>query len=281
MAVANAILRQEIVSIRVGLLTPLCRVSWIPVKHQIGSRDRAKNFGCFSGRRGIARRFIFENENHIFLRCFFCSVAQFFIHGRAIRSLILEAPEIEKADAVGIESLGQLDAALEHFVLLLKREVCVELIALRTELRWGRPRPVHFEKRAGDIGYAQLVFFQDAASLVDFPGIKFQEVLIPHSPELHPFHAKFFRRYFARAAKVLSDLVVDDRNAEWRFHDRIHGCIAWDRGKRSYSRNHPEVMDKLTTRYALLHTGLSFLFRYYVNRSARPMLACIYPIARN
>jgi predicted enzyme related to lactoylglutathione lyase len=99
----------------------------------------------FGGRRGIARRFIFENENHIFLRCFFCSVAQFFIHGRAIRCLILEAPKIEKADAVGIENLGQLDAALEHFILLFERKVGVELIALRTELRWGRPRPVDLE----------------------------------------------------------------------------------------------------------------------------------------
>ena len=44
---------------------------------------------------------------------------------------IVEPPEIETANAVGLESLAKIDAALQHRVLLLEVEVGVELVAAR------------------------------------------------------------------------------------------------------------------------------------------------------
>src|ERR1700687_509343 len=184
----------------------------------MGRRDRAKNFGCFSRSCGITSSFIFENQNHVLLGCFFGGIPQLFIHGRTIRRLIIESPEIEETDAIGMEGLGQLNTALEHFVLLLESEIVMALIVLRTELRLGCAWPVHLEERAGNIRHPQLVFFQDAARFIDFLGIQFEQVLVPHATQLDPTHSKFFRSYFARAAKVLTDLVIDNGDSERRIH---------------------------------------------------------------
>src|SRR5947207_15984025 len=91
-----------------------------------------------------------------------------------MRRLILEPPEIEESDAIGVEGLGQLDTSFQHFILLLKRKVCVELIALRAVLRLRCARPIHFEKGASDIGHTQLVFFQYAPRLFDFLGVQLE-----------------------------------------------------------------------------------------------------------
>src|SRR5882762_583418 len=134
MAVANAILRQEIVSIRVRFLIMFGRVPWVPIEQEVGTSNSSKNFGSFGRSRGIASRLIFENQNHILLGCFFSRVLQLFIHGRPIGRLVIEPPEIETANAIGLERLCQLNAALKYFVLLLKREVGVELAkAFQTE----------------------------------------------------------------------------------------------------------------------------------------------------
>ncbi len=47
----------------------------------------------------------------------------------AIGLHIVEPPEIETADAVGLEGFGEIDAVLEQRVLLLEVEVGVELVA--------------------------------------------------------------------------------------------------------------------------------------------------------
>src|SRR6266571_3809105 len=130
MAVANAILWQEFISIRIRLFILLRCVSRIPVEHKIRGRDGTKNFGCFSPGRGVASRLIFENQNHIFLGRLFSGTPQFFIDGRAIRRLIIKPPEIEEAHAIGIEGLCQLDAAFKNFILLLESKIGLELIAL-------------------------------------------------------------------------------------------------------------------------------------------------------
>src|SRR5258708_14969455 len=100
----------------------------------MGRRDGSKNFCSFRRGRAVASRLIFQKQNYVFLGRLFRGAAQFFIHGRAIWRLILEAPEIEETHAVGVEGLRQFDAALEDFVLLLERKVGVKLAALRTEL---------------------------------------------------------------------------------------------------------------------------------------------------
>ena len=130
MTVANALLWQEIISIRIRLLIMLRCVSRVPVEHKIRGRNGAENFGCLSSGRGVAGRFIFENQNHIFGGRLFSGTPQFFIDGRAIRRLIIKPPEIEEAHAIGIEGLCQLDAAFKNFILLLESKIGLELIAL-------------------------------------------------------------------------------------------------------------------------------------------------------
>src|SRR5208282_5490361 len=127
-------------------------------------------------------------------------------------------PKIEAADAVGLEGLGQLDAAFENFVLLLEREIGVKLGAFRAEFGFRCAGPVHFEERAGDVRHAQFVFFEDAARLVDFFGVKTKQVFVPHAAQLDPLKAKLARNHFARTAEVLAHFIVDDSNMEWRGH---------------------------------------------------------------
>src|SRR5260370_27613452 len=100
MTVPDSMLRQEIVSIRVRLLIMLCCVSGVPIEHEIGGCNYAKNLGGFGPCCRITRTFIFQNQNHILLGRFFRGISQFFIDGRAMRTLIVEPPEIEQTYAI-------------------------------------------------------------------------------------------------------------------------------------------------------------------------------------
>src|SRR5712671_2692719 len=131
---------------------------------------------------------------------------------------IIQAPEIEAAHAFRLKRLCQSDAALENFALLVEREVGVERSTLRAVFRFRCTRPINFEEWAGDIGHAQLVFFENAPRLRDFLGVEIQDVLVPHAAQLDPLHAEFECGHFASTAKVLANLVADHRNPEWRFH---------------------------------------------------------------
>src|SRR5881392_2270947 len=232
-------------------------VSWIPIEHQVGSSYRSKHLGGFCRSRRIASRLIFENQNHVFFRRFFGGVPQLFIHSRSIRPLIIQPPKIETPDAIRLKRLRQLDASFKHFILLLESKISVELIALGTVLRLRCARPIHLEKRAGDVRHTQLVLFQDAPRFFDFFCVQLEKVLVPHAAQLDPFHSKFLRGYFAYVPKVLTDLVVDHRNPEWRFHGWIHGCVTWDRAKSSCRRHLPEAAEKFTSRSVKRHTGSS------------------------
>src|SRR5260370_41465038 len=130
MTVTNAIFWQEIVSIRIRLLILLRRVSRVPIEQQIRRGNRGKHLGCFRRSCGITSGLIFEDQNHILLRRFLGGVPQLFVHSRSIRPLIIQPPEIETADAIGLERLSQLNASLKHFILLLKRKVSVDLTSL-------------------------------------------------------------------------------------------------------------------------------------------------------
>src|SRR5258708_31506422 len=97
MAVANALLWQKIVSIRIRLLVVLRCVSRVPVEHQVGRSNRSKHLGSFCGSCGIAARLIFKDQNYTFLTRLFPGVTQFFIHSPAIWCLRIDAPKIAES----------------------------------------------------------------------------------------------------------------------------------------------------------------------------------------
>jgi len=96
------------------------RVSWVPIEQEVGTSNSSKNFGSFGRSRGIASRLIFENQNQSFLAAFQPRSATF--HSWPPDRHLSSPPEIETANAIGLERLCQLNAALKYFVLLLKRE---------------------------------------------------------------------------------------------------------------------------------------------------------------
>src|SRR6516162_10208561 len=140
-------------------------------------------------RRGIARRLVFQDEDDSLLLGFGGSLAQLFIHGIAIRRLILEAPEIETADAIGTERFGHGDRTLKNFVLLVHGVVGVEALGL-TVLRFWGAGPVDLEQWTRDVGNSELKFSQQAAALGHIFFIESDDVLFPHAAELDPSHTE-------------------------------------------------------------------------------------------
>ena len=137
------------------------------------------------------------------------------IDGLAIGDLVLQTPEIEAAYAIGLKRLCHREGAIENFVLLSEGEVCAEAAAL-AELRFRRSGPVGLEKRAGDVGHLQLVFFQNPARLGDFLLVEVDDVLLPHAAQFHPLQAEFVGGNLAGMAEILADFVIDHRNTEGR-----------------------------------------------------------------
>ena len=135
-----------------------------------------------------------------------------------IGRLIFESPEIKAAYPVGAEGFCQLDAAFQYLVLLIESEIGIELVTLGTVLGFWSILIVHFKKRTGNVGDAQLVALQDAPRFLDFFGIEFEEVFIPHTAQLDPLHTEFPGGNLAGVAEILCDFVVDDCNFERRTH---------------------------------------------------------------
>src|SRR6202040_2709236 len=99
----------------------------------------------FRSSRCIASVFILQNQNHASLAGFLGGVVQFFIDRRTVPGLIVKSPEIEATYTIGSKGFCQLDTAIEHFALLKKRKIGIELIAFRAELRLWSTRPIHFK----------------------------------------------------------------------------------------------------------------------------------------
>ena len=94
-----------------------------------GDWTALKNFGGFCPSGGVAGGLVFENEDDsIFLRLF-GSLPQFVIDGRAIRSLILQPPEIEATNAVCLKCFGHRDGTIQDFILLLKVKFAPKALA--------------------------------------------------------------------------------------------------------------------------------------------------------
>ena len=70
--------------------------------------------------RGVALEFVFEHEENALLARGFRCGPELFINRGAIGCDIVDAPEIEAPDLVGLEGLGERDRFLEDLVLLLE-----------------------------------------------------------------------------------------------------------------------------------------------------------------
>src|SRR5258708_23376170 len=132
MAMADPLLRQKVIAVWVWLLAPCSCISWIPIQHQITGLHRAQDFGGLGRGGRVACEFVLEHQNHALLARLASRLLQLFVDGRAMRRRIIEPPEIEASDAIRMESFCQLQAALQHFILLLKRKLAVALVAFGT-----------------------------------------------------------------------------------------------------------------------------------------------------
>ena len=79
-----------------------------------------------------------------------------------------------------------------------------------------------FEKRAGDVGDAQLVLFQDLAGAIDLIGVQVSYILAPHAANFDPLQAEIVGGHRAGVVEVGGDFVVNDGKAEWAAQQSAH-----------------------------------------------------------
>src|SRR5436305_3771710 len=125
----NPVLGQAIVSIGIRNLAQLGRIGGIPIQHEVLRRNSGKSFQCFSPGCSVVGKFIFYNENQTRSTYFLGCVLQFFVYRLTMRRLVLQAPEIEAADAVRRGRFRDLNAAMENFILLIESKMRSEYIA--------------------------------------------------------------------------------------------------------------------------------------------------------
>ena len=189
-------------------------VAWIPVEHEAGFGHGAEGVRGFSAGGRVAGHFIFEQQDEVVAGAFARGVAEFFVDGGAIGLHVIETPEIEAADAVGVESFGELDAVVEQVFLLFEGEVGLEVVAAFALFGKGCAGPVGLEERAGDVGDAQIVFGEDGFGAFDVGVGHVGDVLAPHAAQLDPLEAEVVGNYGADVIEVLRDFVVDGGDAE-------------------------------------------------------------------
>src|SRR6201992_764728 len=163
MAMPDALDRQEAVSIGIRRGAESGGVTRIPVEHEVLVGDGLEHSGCVFSGAGIARDFIFQQQDHVALCAHLRRPAQLFVDGGAIGVLIVEPPEVEAADAIGLKLLCEFNTVFEPLILLLALDPGMKLCALRTLLGKRRSGPVDFEQRTGNIRHPQLIFFEDRA----------------------------------------------------------------------------------------------------------------------
>src|SRR3954452_24662401 len=129
-AVSDAIFGKEIVSVGVRSFAAGGGVARIPIQHERPRLHGGQNLRGFGTGSRVTGWLVFQNKDDSLLLGFGRSLAQLVIDCGAVGRLIVEAPEIEAADALGSERLGHLDGALEDFVLLAKGEAGVEALRL-------------------------------------------------------------------------------------------------------------------------------------------------------
>src|SRR5262249_5519000 len=161
MTVTDTVFWQQIIAIWIWFLAMLGCVARVPVEHQMRRLNFAKKLCCLRAGSRVACHFIFQHENNVLLACLVRGLKQLIVHRLAIWRGIVESPEIEAADPVGVEGFCHLDASLQGLVLLLESKVGVEFVALGAELRPRCARPVYLEEWTGNVCHPQIVLLQD------------------------------------------------------------------------------------------------------------------------
>ena len=189
-------------------------VAWVPVELEVRGLDGGEGLGGFAAGCGVAFIFVFEDEQEVVFACARGCFEELGVDGFAIGLRVIETPEVEAANAVGLELLGEFDAAFEDFVLLFEIEAGAEVIVFGTVLRAGRPGEIDFEERAGDVGDAELVFVENGICVGDVGIVELEDVLAPHTAQLDPLQAEVVGDDRAGVIEVVGYLVVDDGDAE-------------------------------------------------------------------
>src|SRR5712692_1325442 len=217
--VADTLLRQAFITVRERRLTGHRGIAGVPVQFEIGGADGIECPDRFGAGRGVAIMLILKEQNDALPGSLGGRFEEFRVHGRAVGSRVVQAPEIEATHAIGVKDPGKLQAPFQHFVLLLESKVRAELVALpRAVLGRRRSRPVDFKQRARDIGHAQAIALQQPPRFLDLFRIEVHQVLVPHATQLDPIEPKLAGGNLERATEVLRDLIRDDRNPEGRVH---------------------------------------------------------------
>src|SRR5207237_10880732 len=115
MHVADPVLWEQLVSVRIWDLTAHRSIAWVPIPHKISRLHRVERARQFRAGCGVASMFVFKNTDDALLAAFFGNLAQLVIYRRAIGCLVVEPPEVKAAHAVSAEGFRHRDAALQYF----------------------------------------------------------------------------------------------------------------------------------------------------------------------
>ncbi len=107
MAVADAMLRQQLIVVGIRRVAGECGgVAGIPVEHEIVLGNFGQQCGGLFAAARVAGHLVFEQQNQIVPGAGSRGLAQLIVDGGAIGLWIFEPPEIEAANAIGIERLA-------------------------------------------------------------------------------------------------------------------------------------------------------------------------------
>jgi len=187
-------------------------VGGVPVEAE--RLDGGEQAGGFGGGCGVALMLIFEDESYALPACGLGGGAEFVVDGGAVGRLIVETPEVEAADFIGLELFGGFNAGCEDFVLLFEVGDGAGGIGFCAGLREGRSGPVYFEERAGNVGDAEAVFGEDGLCAGDLAGGEVLDGLLPEVANLDPAEAEVVGGYGAGVIEVVGDFVGDDAEFE-------------------------------------------------------------------
>ncbi len=137
------------------------------------------------------------------------------VDGGAVRLDIVDAPEVEAADFVGVEAFGESNGALEHLVLLLKADLVGAVhVFLGAVLRVRGAGPVDLVEGARDVGDLEAVFGENLLRVGQLGVGGGLEVLAVDVAQLDEVQADVMRDDGAGMIEVLRDFVRDDADLE-------------------------------------------------------------------
>ncbi len=218
----NTVFRQTIPASRKGIHLPTHHsISRVPVECEVGRLNGSEDPGRFPASGRIAGELIFNDKKKSLLADNLGGSPKLLIDGCAIWSHIIEPPEIEAADFVRLELLGQRDAAFDDFVLVFVGNFVGAMhILFGAILRLRGSRPVNLEQRTRNVGNLQFVLGQDLLRLSNFGIRRSLEVFAPHLAEFDPLQAEVIRDHRACVIEILRDFIGDNGDLERRLRCR-------------------------------------------------------------